>query len=151
MAGLEPIRAHAHLLLGSIRFFNGAAALVVPANTARTLGTDPEANASSIYPLRMFGVRTLILGAELLFGDEEERLRSMRTGRFIHASDATAAALGGIRGQLPARVAVLLTAVSTVNTALAFLGSEPPRSGARRLLGSQPPRGARRALPFWRS
>jgi hypothetical protein len=75
----------------------------------------------------MFGVRTVVLGAELLFGSEETRLRSMRIGRAIHASDTIAAAVGGIRGQLPRRVAVLLTGISALNTALAFLGSRPPR------------------------
>jgi hypothetical protein len=127
MSALGPIRERAHLLLGAIRLFNGVAALVVPEMSARRLGTDPDANPAPIYPLRMFGVRTIVLGAELLFGSEETRLRSMRIGRFIHASDTTAVALGGIRGQLPRRTALLLTGVSSLNTALSFLGSKPRR------------------------
>ena len=127
MASLDPIRSRAHLLLGAIRLFNGVVALTLPENTARRLGTDPEANPAPLYPLRMFGVRTTVLGAELLFGSEETRLRSMRIGRAIHASDTLAAALGGIRGQLPRRTAALLTGISTLNTILAFLGSDPPR------------------------
>jgi hypothetical protein len=134
MSPLDLLRSRAHLLLGAIRLFNGAAALTVPELSARRLGTDPDASPAPLYPLRMFGVRTVVLGAELLLGDEETRLRSMRIGRFIHASDTLAAALGGVRRQLPARVAVPLTAVSTLNTVLAFLGSSPPRPAARRLL-----------------
>jgi hypothetical protein len=117
------LRRNARLLLGSIRLFNGVAALLVPEMSARRLGTDPDANPAPIYPLRMFGVRTIVLGAELLFGSEETQLRSMRIGRAIHASDTTAAALAGIRGQLPRRTALLLTGVSGLNTLLAFLGS----------------------------
>jgi hypothetical protein len=131
MSLLDPVRERAHLLLGAIRLFNGAAALLVPSAMARRLGTDPEANPAPIYPLRMFGVRTVLLGAELLFGSEETRLRSMRIGRVIHASDTTAAALGGIRGHFPPRLAVLLTGISALNTILAFLGSDPPSSRER--------------------
>ncbi|MGH2947664.1 MAG: hypothetical protein ACRDPC_15670 [Solirubrobacteraceae bacterium] len=114
----------AHRLLGAIRFFNGAVALLVPEMMARRLGTDPDANPAPIYPLRMFGVRTVILGAELLIGDEETRRRSARLGRLVHASDTVAVALGGIRGQLPRRTAALLTGLSAMNTVLAFLGSK---------------------------
>jgi hypothetical protein len=48
------------------RRFNGAAALIVPSVTARRLGNDLESSAAAIYPPRMFGVRTVVLGAELL-------------------------------------------------------------------------------------
>ena len=126
-AGLDFLRERSHLILGSIRLFNGVVALLAPEAAARRLGTDPEANPAPIYPLRMFGVRTVILGAELLVGDRETRRRSMRLGIAIHASDTAAAATGGLRGQLPPRVAALTTVISTVNTALAILGSLPPR------------------------
>jgi uncharacterized protein YjeT (DUF2065 family) len=137
MSRLDPIRRHAPQLLGAIRLFNGATALLAPSATARRLGTDPEATAAPLYPLRVFGVRTVVLGIELLWGDEQTRTRSLRVGRFIHASDTISAAFGGIRRQLPARVAILLTLISLVNTALAFLGSSaaPPakRSPRQRL------------------
>jgi hypothetical protein len=102
-------------------------ALLVPEAAARRLGTDPEANPAAVYPLRMFGVRTVILGAELLVGAPETRRRSLKLGIVIHTSDTAAAVAGGIRGQLPPKVAAALTAISTLNTALAILGSLPPR------------------------
>lgn len=129
---LEVVRRHSHLILGSIRLFNGLAALLVPEMTARRLGTDPEANPAPIYPLRMFGVRTVVLGAELLLSGSDTRRQSMRIGIPIHASDTAAAALGGIRGQLPRRTAALLTGISTVNTLLAVLGSQAPARRCRR-------------------
>ena len=123
MSALDVVGERSHLLLGGIRLFNGAAALLVPQLTARRLGVDPDANPAPLYPLRMFGVRTVVLGAELLVGGPEVRRRSLQLGVLIHASDTTAAALGGLRGQLPPRTAALLTGVSSLNTALAVLGS----------------------------
>jgi len=92
-------------------------------------------NPAPVYPLRMFGVRTVVLGAELRLPlKQDDRMRAMRIGILIHASDTLAAGLGGIRGQLPRRTAALLTGVSAVNTALAVLGSSAPRveEGPRR-------------------
>src|SRR5215208_3523866 len=147
MGGLDPFRARAHLALGAIRLVNGATALFVPATVARRLGTDPEANPAPIYPLRMFGVRTVILGCELLFGDAATRRRSARLGIIVHASDTLSAAAGGLRSQLPARVAIPLVAISTVNTGLAVLGSRPVRRPLRRrVLRSLPL--LQRMLPF---
>jgi hypothetical protein len=122
MSILDAVGDRAHLALGVIRLFNGAAALLVPEMTARRLGVDPEANPAPIYPLRMFGVRTVILGAELLTGSEATRRRSLKLGMLVHASDTTAVALGGVRGQLPPKTAALLTGVSALNTTLAVLG-----------------------------
>jgi hypothetical protein len=133
--GLDDLRSWAPRMLGGIRLFNGAAALMAPGSVARRLGVDPHANPAPVYPLRMFGVRTVVLGAELLLPlKQDDRMRAMRIGILIHASDTLAAGLGGIRGQLPRRTAALLTGVSAVNTALAVLGSSAPRveEGPRR-------------------
>jgi hypothetical protein len=133
---VQEIRPRAHLVLGGIRLVNGAAALLAPSFAARRLGVDPDANAAPVYPLRMFGVRTVVLGVELLAGDEATRARSMRAGIPIHASDTAAAAVAGFRRQLPAPTAVQLVGVSALNTALAVIGSLPaPRPRWRRLTG----------------
>ena len=93
----------------------------------------PEtAYVNTIYPVRMFGVRTVVIGAELLLPQEEERALAMKTGILIHASDTLAAGLGGLRRQLPPHTAALLTGVSAVNTALAIVGSSPPRAKPHR-------------------
>jgi len=131
---LDAAGERSHLLLGGIRLFNGATALLVPELVVRRLGADPDASPSAVYPLRMFGVRTVVLGAELLLGAPETRRRSLELGVLVHASDTASVALGGLRGQLPPRTAALLTGVSTLNTALAVLGT----------------RAARRSRPRWR-
>ena len=52
---------YARIALASIRLFNGAAALFVPATLARRLGVDPETNRAALYVLRLFGVRTVLI------------------------------------------------------------------------------------------
>lgn len=149
MLGVDVPREREHLLLGSIRLVNGLAALLAPSMSARRLGVDPEANPAPIYPLRMFGVRTVVLGAELLIGDDATRRRSARVGILIHASDTASAALGGMRGQLPPRVAMLLVGVSSINTVLSVLGSRPPRR--KRFVLSLPLKAALKAWSVKRS
>lgn len=117
---------HAPMLLGVIRLVNGIAAFFAPGESARRLGVDPAANPAPIYPLRMFGIRTIVLGIELLVGDRQARQRSLRAGVAIHACDTISAAAAGIRGDLPPRTATALTGISTLNTTLSVIGSRNP-------------------------
>lgn len=111
--------------LAVIRLFNGAGALFVPETALKRLGGDPAHDGSAVYPLRMFGVRTVLLGAELLVLSGEERRRAARRGIVIHGSDVLAAAAAGLRGHLPGRVAVATVATSSINTFLAVIASRP--------------------------
>jgi hypothetical protein len=122
---LERFRDYARILLAGIRLFNGAAALFTPTLLARRFRDNP--NSAVIYVLRLFGVRTIIIGIELLLPDEELRAKALRYAIPIHASDTLSAALAGIQGQLPPHVSIMLTAISGVNTALAILAQ--PRRG----------------------
>ena len=112
---------YARIALASIRLFNGAAALFAPATLARRLGVDPEANRAALYVLRMFGVRTVLIGAQLLLRDEGVRSHSLRVAPVIHAVDAAAALIAGDRGHLPRRVSTTAALISTVNTILAVI------------------------------
>jgi hypothetical protein len=116
-------RAHdyARITLAGIRLFNGVAALFVPTTLARRLGVDPEANPAALYALRLFGVRTVLIGAQLLLRDGGVRAHSLRVAPVIHALDATAALVAGNRGQLPRRAATTAAVISTVNTVLAVV------------------------------
>jgi|SRR5450755_307113 hypothetical protein len=115
----EHFRDYARILLAGIRLFNGATALFAPRLLARQFGDNP--NHAVIYVLRLFGVRTIIVGIELLVPDEKLRASALRYAIPIHASDTLSAALAGIQGQLPKRTSIMLTAISGVNTALAIL------------------------------
>ena len=104
MAGkLDRAPDYARITLAGIRLFNGVAALFVPATLARQLGVDPAANPVALYALRLFGVRTVLIGAQLLLRDGGVRAHSLRVAPAIHALDASAALIAGERGQLPRR------------------------------------------------
>jgi hypothetical protein len=109
----------ARVTLAAIRIFNGAVGLVAPTVAARRIGTEP--GAAPHYPWRLFGIRTVIIGAELLSRDPALRAKAVRIALPIHAIDTASAALGGLRGETPRRTAVMLTLVSGTNTVLALL------------------------------
>jgi hypothetical protein len=111
----------ARIALGSIRTINGLVALFAPRTMVRRLGADPDTNGAAIYVLRMFGVRTVLLGAELFLLKGERRREALRTGVLIHASDTTAALIAGLHHQLPRKVATLVFVISSVNTGLAIV------------------------------
>jgi hypothetical protein len=120
----------ARIMLGVIRLINGGLGILAPGVLVRRLGSDPAANPAALYAFRLFGVRTVLLGVELLAeGPLREHVR--RTALIVHASDTTAAALGAWRGELPLRAALTTVLISGVNTVLAFLVW--PRKGSRNL------------------
>jgi hypothetical protein len=121
---------YARIALASIRLFNGIAALFVPAALARRLGVDPETNRAALYVLRLFGVRTILIGAQLLLRDEGLRAHSVRVAPVIHALDAAAALVAGDRGHLPQRPSTIAALISTVNTGLAVVAR---KRGAERM------------------
>jgi hypothetical protein len=111
----------ARVTLAAIRMFNGAVALAAPAVAARRIGTPPDATGPSHYPWRLMGVRTLIIGAELLSRDPERREKAVRIALPIHAIDTVSAGLAVVRGEIPKRNAIILTLVSGTNTVLSLL------------------------------
>lgn len=115
---LDP--ALARKLLAGVRIFNGTAGLLAPEILLRRLGADLRRDRSGIYPFRMFGIRTVLIGADLLLPGAEQRRRAARLAVLIHASDTVSAATAGLRGDLPRRAAALTTLISAGNTALAI-------------------------------
>jgi|SRR5689334_1974170 hypothetical protein len=110
----------ARVALAAIRIVNGSAALAAPELLARNLGVRRADNQAVQYVFRMFGIRTVVIGLQLLLPEGELRRASVRTAPIIHASDTTAAALAGITRQIPARAALIATSISALNTALAL-------------------------------
>jgi len=121
---------YARIALAGIRLFNGIAAMFVPAALARRLGVDPETNRAALYVLRLFGVRTTLIGAQLLLRDEGLRAHSVRVAPVIHALDAVAALIAGDRGHLPRRASTIAAIISAVNTGLAVVAR---KRGAKRM------------------
>jgi hypothetical protein len=110
---------YARLALAAIRLANGTAALLAPASFARRVGIEPEAQPGSLYAFRLFGVRTIVIGAELLSSERARTQRALRAGVAIHAVDAASAALAGLTRQLPPRGAAAAFGLSTLNALLA--------------------------------
>jgi hypothetical protein len=133
-------RDHARIALATIRLVNGTMALVAPELMLRRLGADPAASKVAVYPLRMFGIRTVVLGVDLLAGGSVQG--KGRVGVVIHATDAASAITAGLRRQLPARVALVAAAISLTNTALAAIIARPDQA---REPATEPPAG--RAQP----
>ena len=114
-------------LLAVIRIVNGTLGLVAPQVLVRRTSTDPT-TTEPYYAFRMFGVRTIVLGYDLLTltGAAQERARTQAV--LIHATDTAAALVGGLRGDVPPRAARAVVAISGLNTALAVVAKVGRRS-----------------------
>ncbi len=121
MASARTSSDYARIALAGIRIANGAAALLAPRLLTRRLRADDAA----VYPFRLFGIRTIVIGADLLLRDEEVRDHALRLALLIHASDAVSAVVAGARRQVPVRSAATAAAISSVNTALALVARTP--------------------------
>jgi hypothetical protein len=105
--------------LAGIRLFNGITGLLAPALLIQRLEPDRELSPAAVYAFRLFGIRTVLLGLDLLTSHGERLREDLREGVLIHGSDTATAAMLGIRGQLPPRTATLTTLISATNTILA--------------------------------
>jgi hypothetical protein len=119
--------ARARKALAAIRLVNGALALLTPRLLIRRLGTDPDRDPSAIYPFRMFGVRTVIIGADLLLLTGEEQKRATKLAVLIHATDTATAATCLVKGYLPRKAGIMATAISGLNTVLALIAAKDVR------------------------
>ena len=116
-------------ILAVIRLVNGTLGLLAPSFLARRTGT-PAGDTSPHYGLRMFGVRTVVLGADLLLTRGEVQQRARTEAVVIHAADTVSAVVGGLRGDLPRKSAIVAVAISATNTVLAVVArvfAPPPR------------------------
>ncbi|MEU9992984.1 hypothetical protein AB0E10_40695 [Streptomyces sp. NPDC048045] len=108
-------------LLAGIRLFNGAAGLLAPELLIRRFDPDRDPpSPAAVYAFRLFGIRTVLLGLDLLTHSGERLRDDLRDGILIHGSDTATAATLGIHGDVPPRTAILTTFISAVNTALAI-------------------------------
>jgi hypothetical protein len=114
------IATAARYALGAIRVLNGTLGLLAPGVIMRRFGdTRSEANPAAIYGLRLFGIRTVLIGADLFLLQGADRARALRSAVVIHASDTATVLLLRRRQQLPPDRARPLLVISGVNTALA--------------------------------
>ncbi|HLZ08759.1 MAG TPA: hypothetical protein VKT80_09250 [Chloroflexota bacterium] len=104
--------------LAFIRLVNGVLALFAPSWLAGRIGVDPEKQPAVLYVFRMFGIRTILIGADLWL-NPAGRARAVSQAVVIHGSDTTAALIAFAFGQLPTRSALTAVAISAFNFSLA--------------------------------
>jgi len=128
---VSTIGTGARYALGAVRLIAGASGLVAPTMIIRRFGDDhPAGNPAAIYGLRLFGIRTVLIGADLFRLRGSELQRAIRVAPIIHASDtATVAALWRSKQLAPdlARPFLLISGTNTVLSLLAFLFSRRGR------------------------
>lgn len=111
----------ARVALGWIRLVNGAAALLVPGILGRRMTRDVGDHAAVQYPYRLFGIRTVILGLDLLLSDAS-RNDMLKRAVLIHGIDTASAVKAGRQPEIDRRFARAAVVISSVNTVLAVIG-----------------------------
>lgn len=112
--------------LAAIMMTNGTLALVAPRWLAGQLGVRAELQPAMLYALRMFGIRTVLVAADLCL-EPRRRRRALREGILMHSTDAAAALIAASMGQLPFRAGMMAGAISGANTLLCVIGSRGKR------------------------
>jgi hypothetical protein len=92
---------------------------------------DPDANPAACFLMRMFGVRDIFLGAAPLLVAEPGRSRILGTATWVDLTDATAAAVAGLTGQISPRSSAVCVAAALTGACLsaATIGRGPLSAG----------------------
>src|SRR5262249_1390222 len=112
--------------LAAIMLTNGTLALLAPRWLAARLGVRAQSQPATVYVLRMFGIRTVLVAADLCL-EPRRRRRALREGILMHSTDAAAPLVAAALGELPVREGMLAAGISTVNTLLCLAGSRRRR------------------------
>ncbi len=126
---MSPTADAARVVLGLVRLTMGTAGLLAPDLLLRRLQVEPAQRPGARHPLRMFGIRTVLIGADLLRSDGPERRHAHLLAPVIHASDTASALVALRRGELPRRGAAVAAGISAANLALSLTGLLRSRSG----------------------
>ena len=132
MPAIETLGKTARYALGGVRILAGGTGLLAPAMIINRFGEEnPSADAAAIYGLRLFGIRTVLIGADLFRLHGRELDRALRVAPLIHASDtATVLTLQRNKQLSPerARPLALISGVNTLLAVTAYLASRRRRT-----------------------
>jgi hypothetical protein len=122
----------ARFTLGGVRVIVGTMGLLAPAMIINRFGdSNPAGNTAAVYGLRLFGVRTVVIGADLLRRHGPVLDRALKVAPLIHATDTvTVLSLVRTKQLSPERARPLLL-ISGLNTALALTAQLSLRRGRR--------------------
>ena len=118
----------ARYALAGIRIVNGSVALIAPSVIIRRFGESPANDNAAVYGLRMFGIRTVVIGVDLLALTDAPLRRALGQAIIIHASDTATAASLGFSGRVRRPWSIALTLISAANTGLAVTAYLAERS-----------------------
>jgi hypothetical protein len=119
----------ARIALGALRLTFGSLGLLAPRLLIRRIEGAGSDNPAAVYAFRMFGIRTVLLGRELLVAEGPALRKALDEAPLIHGSDTVTATLLTVSGQVPRRTGLSLMAVSGVNTALSLIARRGSRVG----------------------
>ena len=132
MTAIGALGTTARIALGGVRIVAGTAGLLAPAMIINRFGdTNPSANPAAIYGLRLFGIRTILIGADLIRLHGRDLDRALRAAPIIHASDTATVLTLQYKKQLSperARPLALISGVNTVLAVTAYLAARRSRS-----------------------
>jgi hypothetical protein len=117
----------ARVALALIRIVNGVLGLFLPHLLIRRIDPADPPSPAAIYAFRLFGVRTILVGRDLLRPPGAERAKAVEEAPLIHASDTATATLLTLTGRVPLRSGLPLVAVSGLNTVLAVVARRASR------------------------
>lgn len=132
MPVIETVGTIARIALGAVRIGTGATGLLAPAMIISRFGEgDPRADPAAIYGLRLFGIRTVLIGADLIRLHGRDLDHALRAAPIIHASDTATVLTLQRKGQLSperARPLALISGLNTVLAVTAYLASRRSRT-----------------------
>lgn len=120
------VRRAARIILALIRIVNGLIGLVVPQLFIARFDPDAKPSAAALYAFRLFGIRTVLIGLDLL-GNGPHVPHAVRAAPLIHGSDVATVVALGMQGAIPPATAKVTTAISALNLVLALAAQEPRR------------------------
>lgn len=116
----QSYRDFARMLLGLVRLINGAIALFAPQIIIGRFDEDGRDVPVTRYALRMFGVRTVLIGLDLFRGVGPKRSHAVKVAPVVHVSDTVAAVLAARSGKVARSTGALIVAISALNTLLSL-------------------------------
>lgn len=132
MSFIATLGTTARVALGGVRIIAGATGLLAPAMIISRFGDDdPGANSAAIYGLRLFGIRTVLIGADLIRLRGRDLERALWAAPLIHASDTATVLTLQRNKQLSPERARPLALISGLNTGLAVTALLASRKGRR--------------------
>jgi hypothetical protein len=111
----------ARYVLAATRIINGIIALVAPSIIVKRCGEIPGQSTAATYGLRLFGIRSVLIGADLVTQRGQPLLHTTGQAVVIHATDTMTVAGLAISGRLRPRMAIPLGLISAINTVLAII------------------------------